>query len=185
MDGTLILADTGAGSDDSARVVVRSLEGAELLDRASIEAYADWALTDPAFARFLLRPEEERFIRGCLMTNRAHGIAFSTRGVQAKRPWIYCTRSPAATANCSGLAHCWRARRPRACPCTVHGAHASQCRSSLVERIQATRVAHSTVRLRRIRPRAVDAVATSSAIRSNTDAMTNAQLPMPAQAERT
>jgi pimeloyl-ACP methyl ester carboxylesterase len=86
----LILADTGAGSDDTARVVARSLEGVEVLDQGGIEAYADWALTHPAFIRFASRgPEEERFIRSCLMTNRAHGIALSTRGVQAKRPSIY------------------------------------------------------------------------------------------------
>ncbi len=86
----LILADTGAGSDDSARMVARSLQGADVLDRGGLEGYADWAMTHPAFARFVSRgPEEERFIRSCLMTNRAHGIALSTRGVQAKRPSIY------------------------------------------------------------------------------------------------
>ena len=86
----LILADTGAGSDDNARLVVRSLQGAEVLDNGGIEAYADWAVTHPAFTRFASKgPEEERFIRSCLMTNRAHGIALSTRGVQAKRPSIY------------------------------------------------------------------------------------------------
>jgi pimeloyl-ACP methyl ester carboxylesterase len=86
----LILADTGAGSDDSARMVARSLQGVELLESGGIEAYVDWAMSHPAFARFASRgPEEERFIRSCLMTNRAHGIALSTRGVQAKRPSIY------------------------------------------------------------------------------------------------
>jgi pimeloyl-ACP methyl ester carboxylesterase len=86
----LILADTGAGSDDPARMVARSLQGVELLDTGGIEAYVDWAMSHPAFARFASRgPEEERFIRSCLMTNRAHGIALSTRGVQAKRPSIY------------------------------------------------------------------------------------------------
>jgi pimeloyl-ACP methyl ester carboxylesterase len=86
----LILADTGAGSDDAARMVARSLQGADVLERGGIEAYADWALTHPAFKRFVSKgPEEERFIRSCLMTNRAHGIALSTRGVQAKRPSIY------------------------------------------------------------------------------------------------
>ena len=86
----LILADTGAGSDDAARMVARALQGAEVLEDGGIEAYADWALTHPAFSRFASRgPEEERFIRSCLMTNRAHGLALSTRGVQAKRPSIY------------------------------------------------------------------------------------------------
>lgn len=86
----LILADTGAGSDDPARMLSRSLEGAELLENGGIEAYADWAMTHPAFTRFASRePEQERFIRSCLMTNRAHGLALSTRGVQAKRPSIY------------------------------------------------------------------------------------------------
>src|SRR5215471_1101136 len=86
----LILADTGAGSDDAERMVARALQGADVLERGGIEAYADWALTHPAFTRFASRgPEEERFIRSCLMTNRAHGLAFSTRGVQAKRPSLY------------------------------------------------------------------------------------------------
>jgi pimeloyl-ACP methyl ester carboxylesterase len=86
----LILADTGAGSDDTARMLTRSLQGAEVLENGGIEAYVDWAMTHPAFTRFASRgPEEERFIRSCLMTNRAHGIALSTRGVQAKRPPIY------------------------------------------------------------------------------------------------
>jgi len=86
----LILADTGAGSDDPARMLTRSLQGADLPENGGIEAYADWAITHPAFTRFASRgPEEERFIRSCLMTNRAHGIPISTRGVQAKRPSIY------------------------------------------------------------------------------------------------
>jgi pimeloyl-ACP methyl ester carboxylesterase len=86
----LVLADTGAGSDDTARMLTRSLQGAEVLENGGIEAYVDWAMSHPAFARFASRgPEQERFIRSCLMTNRAHGIALSTRGVQAKRPSIY------------------------------------------------------------------------------------------------
>jgi pimeloyl-ACP methyl ester carboxylesterase len=86
----LILADTGAGSDDSARMVARALQGADRLEHDGLEAYVDWAMSHPAFARFASRgPEQERFIRSCLMTNRAHGIALSTRGVQAKRPSIY------------------------------------------------------------------------------------------------
>jgi pimeloyl-ACP methyl ester carboxylesterase len=86
----LILADTGAGSDNTERMIARSLEGADLLDNKGIEAYVDWAMSHPAFARFASRgAEEERFIRSCLMTNRAHGLALSTRGVQAKRPPIY------------------------------------------------------------------------------------------------
>jgi pimeloyl-ACP methyl ester carboxylesterase len=86
----LILADTGAGSDDAERMVARALQGADVLDKGGIEAYADWALGHPAITRFASRgPEEERFIRSCLMTNRAHGLALSTRGVQAKRPSIY------------------------------------------------------------------------------------------------
>jgi pimeloyl-ACP methyl ester carboxylesterase len=86
----LILADTGAGSDHSARMLARSLEGADLLESGGMEAYVDWAISHPAFSRFVSKgPEEERFIRSCLMTNRAHGLALSTRGVQANRPSIY------------------------------------------------------------------------------------------------
>jgi pimeloyl-ACP methyl ester carboxylesterase len=90
----LILADTGAGSDDTRRMVARSLQAADLLESGGIEAYVDWAMSHPAFARFASRgPEEERFIRACLMTNRAHGLALSTRRVQAKRPSI-CALEP-------------------------------------------------------------------------------------------
>jgi pimeloyl-ACP methyl ester carboxylesterase len=86
----LILADTGAGSDNTARMLTRSLQGADVLESGGIEAYVDWAMSHPAFARFASRgPEQERFIRSCLMTNRAHGLALSTRGVQAQRPSIY------------------------------------------------------------------------------------------------
>jgi pimeloyl-ACP methyl ester carboxylesterase len=46
----LILADTGAGSDDAARMVARALQGAEVHEHDGIEAYADWALTHPAEA---------------------------------------------------------------------------------------------------------------------------------------
>jgi pimeloyl-ACP methyl ester carboxylesterase len=71
-------------------MIARSLEGADLLDNKGIEAYVDWAMSHPAFARFASRgAEDERFIRSCLMTNRAHGLALSTRGVQAKRPSVY------------------------------------------------------------------------------------------------
>jgi pimeloyl-ACP methyl ester carboxylesterase len=86
----LILADTGAGSDDTGRMLARSLKGADVLESGGIEAYVDWAMSHPAFSRFVSKgPEEERFIRSCLMTNRAHGLALSTRGVQAKRPSVY------------------------------------------------------------------------------------------------
>jgi pimeloyl-ACP methyl ester carboxylesterase len=75
---------------DAARMVARALQGADVLERGGIEACADWALMHPAFTRFASRgPEEERFICSCLMTNQAHGLALSTRGVQAKRPSIY------------------------------------------------------------------------------------------------
>jgi pimeloyl-ACP methyl ester carboxylesterase len=71
-------------------MVARALQGADVLEHGGIEAYADWALAHPAFTRIASRgPEEERFMRSCLMTNRAHGLALSTRGVQAKRPPIY------------------------------------------------------------------------------------------------
>jgi 3-oxoadipate enol-lactonase len=51
----LILAGTGAGSDDTARMLTRSLQGADVLESGGIEAYLGWAMSHPAFARFASR----------------------------------------------------------------------------------------------------------------------------------
>ena len=86
----LVIADTGAGSDETAiwNATVHDLAGA--LERGGGEAFADAACANPLFARYVAQgPEQERFIRACLMTHRAHGIAHTAREVLAKRPTVY------------------------------------------------------------------------------------------------
>ena len=86
----LVIADTGAGSDGTAEwnAAVHAL--ARILDRDGIEAFADAALANPLFARYAARgPEATRFIRSCLATHRARGLAHTAREVLARRPTIY------------------------------------------------------------------------------------------------
>jgi pimeloyl-ACP methyl ester carboxylesterase len=86
----LILADTGAGSDGTAEWQAGARALAGILDRDGIEAFADAALENPLFARYAARgPEATRFIRSCLMTHRARGLAHTAREVLARRPTIY------------------------------------------------------------------------------------------------
>jgi pimeloyl-ACP methyl ester carboxylesterase len=86
----LIVADTGAGSDDAADWVATVHGLADALERDGLEAFADAALANPLFARYLVQgPTAERFIRSCLMTHRARGLAHTGREVLAKRPSIY------------------------------------------------------------------------------------------------
>jgi pimeloyl-ACP methyl ester carboxylesterase len=90
----LIVADTGAGSDDTADWVATVHAFAETLDRRGIEAFADLACANPLFGRYLAQgPAAERFIRSCLLMHRAHGIAHTAREVLAKRPTIYALES--------------------------------------------------------------------------------------------
>jgi pimeloyl-ACP methyl ester carboxylesterase len=104
----LILADTGAGSDDSARMLARSLQGADVLDRCGIEAFADWAMAHPAFTRFASTgPEGERFTRSWLMANLAHGFALSTGAVQANRLSIYSLEPQVRRLDNANSAHGW------------------------------------------------------------------------------
>jgi pimeloyl-ACP methyl ester carboxylesterase len=86
----LIVADTGAGSDETAEWIGDARTFAAALDGGGVEAFADLACANPLFARYVARgPEAERFIRACLMTHRAHGLAHTAREVLAKRPTIY------------------------------------------------------------------------------------------------
>jgi 2-succinyl-6-hydroxy-2,4-cyclohexadiene-1-carboxylate synthase len=90
MTRQLIVADTGAGSDQSGDWAASSQAYADALDRHGMEAFADMACASPLFARYVAGgPEAERFIRSCLMTHRAHGIAHTAREVLMKRPSIY------------------------------------------------------------------------------------------------
>jgi pimeloyl-ACP methyl ester carboxylesterase len=86
----LIVADTGAGSDETSAWVGDAGSFADTLERRGMEAFADQAFENPLFARYVAQgPEAERFIRGCLMAHRAHGIAHTAREVLSKRPTIY------------------------------------------------------------------------------------------------
>lgn len=90
MVSALIVADTGAGSDDTAEWAASVQAFADALEQRGMEAFADLASANPLFARYIAQgPEAERFIRSCLMTHRAHGLAHTAREVLAKRPTIY------------------------------------------------------------------------------------------------
>jgi pimeloyl-ACP methyl ester carboxylesterase len=86
----LIIADTGAGSDDTQEWIAGAERYAQACDRGGVEAFADLACANPLFARYIDQgPDRERFIRSCLMTNRARGVAHTAREVLSKRPTIY------------------------------------------------------------------------------------------------
>jgi pimeloyl-ACP methyl ester carboxylesterase len=86
----MIIADTGAGSDDTSEWIAGSHRYAEACERGGIEAFADVACANPLFARYIEQgPDCQRFIRSCLMTHRARGVAHTAREVLAKRPTIY------------------------------------------------------------------------------------------------
>lgn len=90
MVSALIVADTGAGSDNPDEWAAGARAYAETLERGGMEAFADMAAASPLFARYISRgPEAERFIRACLMTHRAHGLAHTAREALAKRPTVY------------------------------------------------------------------------------------------------
>jgi len=90
MTSKLIVADTGAGSDQWGDWAASSQAYADTLDSQGMEAFADMACASPLFARYIAGdPTAERFIRSCLMTHRAHGIAHTAREVLMKRPSIY------------------------------------------------------------------------------------------------
>jgi len=90
MVSALIVADTGAGSDETANWVATVHAFADALERDGLEAFADAALSNPLFARYVGQgPAAERFIRSCLVTHRARGLAHTAREVLAKRPPIY------------------------------------------------------------------------------------------------
>jgi pimeloyl-ACP methyl ester carboxylesterase len=90
MVSKLIVADTGAGSEQSEDWTAASRAYAEALDTRGMEAFADMACASPLFARYVADgPTAERFIRSCLMTHRARGLAHTAREVLIKRPTIY------------------------------------------------------------------------------------------------
>lgn len=90
----LIVADTGAGSDNTAEWIVGAETDADTLERRGMEAFADMACASPLFASYIAQgPTAGRFIRSCLMTHRAHGLAHTARQVLAKRPTIYALES--------------------------------------------------------------------------------------------
>jgi pimeloyl-ACP methyl ester carboxylesterase len=86
----LVVADTGAGSDDTSDWVAGALGFAAALEAGGTERFADLAMADPLFARYCAQGSRaQRFIRSCLMMHRAHGLAHTAREVLAKRPTIY------------------------------------------------------------------------------------------------
>ncbi len=93
----LIVADTGAGSDDHGEWVATTRAFAAALDAGGTEAFADMAMASPLFAAYCAKgPAAQRFIRSCLMTHRARGVAHTAREVLAKRPRIYALEAQLA-----------------------------------------------------------------------------------------
>jgi pimeloyl-ACP methyl ester carboxylesterase len=86
----LIVADTGAGSDEAADWASTVHAFADALERDGLEVFADAAIANPLFGRYVAQgPAAERFIRSCLVTHRARGLAHTGREVLTKRPSIY------------------------------------------------------------------------------------------------
>lgn len=93
----LVVADTGAGSDGHDDWVATTHAFASALDAGGTEAFADMAMANPLFAPYCAKgPEARRFIRSCLMTHRARGVAHTAREVLAKRPRIYALEAQLA-----------------------------------------------------------------------------------------
>ena len=86
----LVIADTGAGSDGHADWVATCHAFAAALDSGGTEAFADMAMASSLFAAYCSQgPSAQRFIRSCLMTHRARGIAHTAREVLARRRRVY------------------------------------------------------------------------------------------------
>ena len=90
MVSALIVADTGAGSEEAGDWAAGLRAFADVLNRGGVEAFADMAVAHPLFARYVAQgPEAARLVRSCLMTHRARGLAHTALEVLAKRPSIY------------------------------------------------------------------------------------------------
>jgi pimeloyl-ACP methyl ester carboxylesterase len=86
----LIVADTGSGSDEPSDWVAAAHGLADAAERDGMEAFTDVACANPLFARYIAQgPHAERFLRSCLMTHRARGVAHTAREVLSKRPGLY------------------------------------------------------------------------------------------------
>ncbi len=86
----LIIADTGAGSDEPEDWRSKCREWAAILEARGIEAFADVMTADPLLAHYVAQgPEAARHMRSLVTTHRANGLAHTLRGVLATRPTIY------------------------------------------------------------------------------------------------
>ena len=91
----LIVADTGSGSDEHADWVAAAHGLAEAAETGGMEAFTDQACANPLFASYIGQGgHAERFIRSCLMTHRARGVAHTAREVLSKRPSLYSLEEP-------------------------------------------------------------------------------------------
>ena len=131
----LVVADTGSGSDEHADWVAAAHELADAAEKGGLEAFTDLAGANPLFARYIAQgPEAERFIRTCLMTHRAHGVAHTAREVLSKRPSLYSLEPMLRALRVPTLlivgehddpclrVHAWMARTlPRATALTIPG----------------------------------------------------------------
>jgi pimeloyl-ACP methyl ester carboxylesterase len=131
----LIVADTGSGSDDHADWVAAAHGLADAAEQRGMEAFTDQASSNALFARYIAQgPHAERFIRSCLMTHRARGVAHTAREVLSKRPTLYSLEAQLKALRVPTLlivgehddpcvrVHAWMAKTlPRATAITIPG----------------------------------------------------------------
>lgn len=132
---SLIIADTGAGSDEHADWVAVAHGLADAAERGGMEAFTDRACANPLFASYIAQgPHAERFLRSCLMTHRARGVAHTAREVLTKRPALYSLEDQMRALRAPTLlivgehdepcvrVHTWMAKTlPRATAVTIPG----------------------------------------------------------------
>jgi pimeloyl-ACP methyl ester carboxylesterase len=131
----LIVADTGSGSDEHADWVAAAQGLADAALEGGMEAFTDLACANPLFARYIAQgPHAERFIRSCLMTHRARGVAHTAREVLCRRPTLYALEEKLRALKIPTLlivgehdgpcvrVHAWMAKTlPRATAITIPG----------------------------------------------------------------
>src|SRR2546422_163854 len=87
MVSALIVADTGAGSEEAGDWAAGLRAFADVLNRGGVEAFADMAVAHPLFARYVAQgPEAERLARSCPTTPRAPGLPHTPPPVFAQPP---------------------------------------------------------------------------------------------------
>ena len=86
----LILASTGAGSDNPEQFRERVRAWADLAEKQGMPSFAEMIMQVPVFAEYADRGQtERRWMYDAITENRAHGVAHTARRVLGGRPTIY------------------------------------------------------------------------------------------------